>query len=214
MVDDLGSFLTVNINKLEWHDNSAPAKASSNTGFVTPKSIPHDFFIHACDETMVPSSQGSSCDVMYFASACHEGLSHDEIFGIGDLDPPSAYDPNIPAHVNTDKGILSNHAKVQDILDENLGNENESDDVNHASINEDNHHGNTARVDEHLDDDNAPLNNATSIGEDNHNKSDTQDSKYDADSSKNEKAKDDVDVMIDKENEIHEVEVRSPLVWS
>nr|GEV99609.1 hypothetical protein [Tanacetum cinerariifolium] len=88
-------------------------------------------------------------------------------------------------------------------------NENESDDVNHASINEDNHHGNTARVDEHLDDDNAPLNNATSIGEDNHNKSDTQDSKYDADSSKNEKAKDDVDVMIDKENEIHEVEVRN-----
>nr|GEV99608.1 hypothetical protein [Tanacetum cinerariifolium] len=63
------------------------------------------------------------------------------------------------------------------------------------------------QVDEHLDDDNAPLNNATSIGEDNHNKSDTQDSKYDADSSKNEKAKDDVDVMIDKENEIHEVEM-------
>nr|GEV58901.1 hypothetical protein [Tanacetum cinerariifolium] len=52
---------------------------------------------------------------------------------------------------------------------------NEPDDVNHDSVNKDNHHGYT-----------------------------TRDSEYDADSSENEEVNDYADVMIDEENEIHE----------
>ncbi|GJX97058.1 hypothetical protein Tco_0352856 [Tanacetum coccineum] len=118
-----------------------------------------------------------SCDVMHFVGSCHEGLSHDETFRTNDLDPPLPFDVNIPAHVSTE-GILSDHAKVQDILDEELGNENKPNDVNYASVNEDTHYGNTARVHEHLDNDNDPLENATSISEDIHNDYDLQDSEY------------------------------------
>ncbi|GJY85955.1 transposase, MuDR, MULE transposase domain protein [Tanacetum coccineum] len=60
-----------------------------------------------------------------------------------------------------------------------------------------------AHVDEYLDSDNAPLENAVSIGEDIHN----DDSVYDVDFSENEEASDYADVMIDEENEIHEAEV-------
>ncbi|GKC25464.1 hypothetical protein Tco_1027614 [Tanacetum coccineum] len=206
---------------LEWYANSTPVKASSNIWSVTPKSIPHGLFIHACDETMILVGQISgvyscvtktsdlprvssqfesisqafetyektmgdviedamrrfsfditniddhldiiSCDAVYFAGLCHEELSHDETFGIDDLDPPLPFDLNIPAHVSTDEGIISDHANVQDRFDEELGYVNELDDVNHASVSEDNHHGNTTRVDEHLENDNAPLENATSI---------------------------------------------------
>ncbi|GKE22466.1 hypothetical protein Tco_1433978, partial [Tanacetum coccineum] len=94
------------------------------------------------------------CDVVHFVGSCHEGLSRDETFRTDDLDPHPPFDMNIPTHVSIDEGILSDHAKVQDRLDEELGNENESDDVNYASVNEDTHHGNTTRVDEHLDNDN------------------------------------------------------------
>nr|GEW82724.1 hypothetical protein [Tanacetum cinerariifolium] len=96
-----------------------------------------------------------------------------------------------------DDGIVSDHAKVQDRLDEELGNENDVvlfclsvmcqtklDGVNHATVNEDTHHG-----------------------EDIYNDSDPQDCHYDADSSKNEGCKDDDDVMIDEELEIHEAKV-------
>nr|GEW47383.1 hypothetical protein [Tanacetum cinerariifolium] len=88
-------------------------------------------------------------------------------------------------------------------LDEELGNENEADDVNHASVNEDNHDGNTTTVDEHLDNDNTPLENAASIGEDIQN----HDFEYDADSSEDEEANNYADVMIDEEKELHEAEV-------
>ncbi|GKC26465.1 hypothetical protein Tco_1033759 [Tanacetum coccineum] len=49
------------------------------------------------------------CDVVHFASSCHEGFSHDETLGTDDLDPPSPFDLNNPAHVNTDEGIVSDH---------------------------------------------------------------------------------------------------------
>ncbi|GKA27813.1 hypothetical protein Tco_0713981 [Tanacetum coccineum] len=199
MVDHLGSFQTVNIEEiratikeyhkdigveassaspkknellmLEWYDNTTPMKASSNTRSMTPKSIPHGLFIHACDETIIP--------VGYLS------------------DLPLPFDLNIPTYVSTDEGIVSDHADVQNRLDEELGNVNEPDDVNHASVNEDNYYGNTTRVDEHLDNDNAPLENAALIGEDIHNYSE-----YDAESSENEEANDYDEVMIDEENEI------------
>nr|GEZ00178.1 hypothetical protein [Tanacetum cinerariifolium] len=125
-----------------------------------------------------------SCDVVHFAGSCHKELSHDETFGTNDLDPPPPFDMNILAHVSTDEGILSDYAKVQDILDKELGNENELDYVNYASVNKDTRHSNTTRVDEHLNNDNAPLENAALI-----------------------EAKDDDDVMIDEENKIHEAKV-------
>ncbi|GJS33644.1 hypothetical protein Tco_0532026 [Tanacetum coccineum] len=161
---------------LEWYDNTTPMKASSNTRSMTPKSIPHGLFIHACDETIIP--------VGYLS------------------DLPLPFDLNIPTYVSTDEGIVSDHADVQNRLDEELGNVNEPDDVNHASVNEDNYYGNTTRVDEHLDNDNAPLENAALIGEDIHNYSE-----YDAESSENEEANDYDEVMIDEENEIHKAKV-------
>nr|GEW58018.1 hypothetical protein [Tanacetum cinerariifolium] len=104
------------------------------------------------------------------------GLSYDETFGTDNLDPPPPFDLNILAHVS-DEVIVSNHATIQDRVDEELGNENdvfplivdeqcqtEYDDVNHDRLNEDTHNGlemNTSRVDEHLDNDNAPLETAT-----------------------------------------------------
>ncbi|GKD30244.1 hypothetical protein Tco_1241022 [Tanacetum coccineum] len=94
-------------------------------------------------------------------------------------------------------GTHSDHSKVQDRLDEELGNETdvvpfglsimcqtEPDDVNHASVNKDTHHG-----------------------EDIHNDSDPQDCQYDVDSRENEGCKDDDDVKIDEEHEIHKDEV-------
>nr|GEU63397.1 transposase, MuDR [Tanacetum cinerariifolium] len=57
--------------------------------------------------------------------------------------------------------------------------------------------------DEHLDNDNAPLENVALIGEDIYNDSEPEDFEYDVDSSKNEKAKDDANMMINEENEIH-----------
>ncbi|GJV85712.1 hypothetical protein Tco_1525610 [Tanacetum coccineum] len=197
---------------LEWYDNSTPANASSNIGSVTPKSIPYSLFSHSCDETMIPSTQlcgVNSCvtKTSYMPRSCHEGLSHEATFRIDNLDPPSPFDLNIPAHVSIDEGILSDHTKVQDRLGEELGNENEPDDVNHASVNKDNHHGYTYRVDEHLDNDNAHLENAALIGEDIQHDSYPQDSEYDVDSSKNEEANYYADVMIDKENEIHKAKV-------
>ncbi|GJT45049.1 hypothetical protein Tco_0953764, partial [Tanacetum coccineum] len=161
---------------LEWYDNNTPANASSNIGSVTPKSIPRRLFSHSCDETMIPYTQ--------------LWLSHEATFGIDNLDPLPPLDLNIPAHVSTDEGILSDHTKVQDRLGEELSNENEPDDVNHASVNKDNHHGYTYRVDEHLDNDNAPLENAALIGEDIQHDSYPQDFEYDADSSENEEAND------------------------
>ncbi|GJT00433.1 hypothetical protein Tco_0821602 [Tanacetum coccineum] len=56
---------------------------------------------------------------------------------------------------------------------------------------------------EYLDSDNAPLENAASIGEDIHN----DDSVYDVDFSETEEASDYADAMIDEENEIYEAEV-------
>ncbi|GJX92369.1 hypothetical protein Tco_0345695 [Tanacetum coccineum] len=126
-----------------------------------------------------------SCDVVHFFGSCHEGLSRDETFGTDDLDPPPPFDMNILIHVSIDEGILSDYAKVQDKLDEELGNENESDDVNYASVNEDTHHvGFRVGSEIATPNDNAPLENVTLIEE-----------------------KDDDDVMIDEENEIHEAEV-------
>ncbi|GJY15178.1 gag-pol polyprotein [Tanacetum coccineum] len=192
---------------LEWYDNSTPVKASSNTWSVTPKSIPRGLFIHACDETMILVGQISGVNSCVTKTSDLPRLSHDETFGTDGLDPPLPFDLNILAHVSTDEGIISDHANVQDRFDEELGYVNESDDVNHASVSEDNHHGNTTRVDEHLENDNALIENATSIGEDIHNHSDHQDSEYDADSSENEEANDYDEVMIDEENEIHKAEV-------
>nr|GEW27357.1 hypothetical protein [Tanacetum cinerariifolium]GEW40399.1 hypothetical protein [Tanacetum cinerariifolium] len=101
---------------------------------------------------------------MYKEVECMYRLSHNETFRTNDLDPPFPFDMNIPAHVSIDEGIVSDHACVQERVDEELGNEDEPDDVNHASVNEDNHHGNTAKVNEHLDNDNALLENVVSIG--------------------------------------------------
>ncbi|GJS94837.1 reverse transcriptase domain-containing protein [Tanacetum coccineum] len=97
-----------------------------------------------------------SCDVVHFVGSCHEGLSRDETFRTDDLDPPPPFDMNIPTHVSIDKGILSDHAEVQDRLVEELGNENESDDVNYASVNEDTHH-------EEKDDDDVMINEENEI---------------------------------------------------
>ncbi|GKD72469.1 hypothetical protein Tco_1330751 [Tanacetum coccineum] len=119
-----------------------------------------------------------SCDVIHFAGSCREGLRHDATFRTDDLDPPLPIDLNILGYVCTNEGILSDHAKFLAKLDEELGNENELDDVNHANVNEDTHHGNTYR-----------------------------DFEYDVDSSEDKRAKDDADVMTDEENEIHEGEV-------
>ncbi|GJS34975.1 hypothetical protein Tco_0533357 [Tanacetum coccineum] len=83
----------------------------------------------------------------------------------------------------------------------------ELDDVNHASVNEDTHHGNIDRVDEQLNNDNARLKNATLIDKDIYSDFDPQDCQYDADSRENEEPKDDDDVMIDEEHEIHEAKV-------
>ncbi|GJY63432.1 hypothetical protein Tco_0464892 [Tanacetum coccineum] len=229
---------------LEWYDNSAPTKASSNTGFVTPKSIPHGLSVQPCDETMILYTQLSgvdscvtetsdllridahleigNCNAVHFDGLCHEGLSHDETFGTDNLDPPPPFDLNILAHVS-DEVIVSNHAMVQDRVNGELGNEKdvvplrvdeqcqtEHDDVNHDRVNEDTHNGlerNTSRVDEHLDNDNAPLEIAAWICEDIHNDSDPRDCEYDADSIENKGCKDDDDVMIDEDRGIDEAEV-------
>nr|GEX08708.1 hypothetical protein [Tanacetum cinerariifolium] len=182
---------------LEWYDNSTPTKASSNTRDHLPrvssqfKSISQAFETQektvgdVIEDVMKRLSFGItdiddhldivSCVVVHFVGSCHDGLSHDETFGTNDLDNPSPFNLNIPAHVSIDEGIVSGHVNVQDRIDEELGNQNEANDVNHA----------------------------TSIGEDIHN----HDFEYDADSSKDEKANDYVDVMIDEKNEIHEAEV-------
>ncbi|GKB58533.1 hypothetical protein Tco_0914719 [Tanacetum coccineum] len=138
---------------LEWYDNSTTTKASSNTGSISQA-------FKTQEKTMGDAIR----DVMSCLS-----------FDITDIDD----------HLEYDEGFLytSDHAKFLAKLDEELGNENESDDVNHATVNEDTHHA--------------------SIGEDIHNDSDPEDSEYDVDSSENKKEKDDVDVMTYKENEIH-----------
>nr|GEW58019.1 hypothetical protein [Tanacetum cinerariifolium] len=134
-----------------------------------------------------------NCDAVHFDGSCHEGLSHDETFGTDNLDHPPPFDLNILAHVS-DEVIVSNHAMIQDRVDEELGNENdvfplrvdeqcqiEHDEVNHDRLNKDTHNGlvmNTSR-----------------------------DFEYDADSSENERCKDDADVMIDEEREIDEAEI-------
>nr|GEV58333.1 hypothetical protein [Tanacetum cinerariifolium] len=84
---------------------------------------------------------------------------------------------------------------------------NEPDDVKHASVKKDNHHGYTTRVDEHFDNDNSFLENVASIGEDIHNDFVPWDSMYDANSSENEEVNDYANVMMDEENEIHEASV-------
>ncbi|GJT56602.1 hypothetical protein Tco_0991656 [Tanacetum coccineum] len=111
------------------------------------------FDITAIDDHLEVGEVGC-CDAVHFAGSCHEGLSHDETFGTEDLDLPTPFDLNIPAHVSTNKGI-----------------------------------------------------NATSIGEDIHNDSNPQDCQYDVDSRENEGCKDDDDVKIDEEHEIHKDEV-------
>ncbi|GKE16006.1 hypothetical protein Tco_1423583, partial [Tanacetum coccineum] len=108
-------------------------------------------------------------------------LSHKETFGTDDLDPTPPFDLNSPTHVSTNEGIVNDHAKVQDRLDE--------------------------EVDVHLNNDNARLKNATLIDKEIYNDFDPQDCQYDADSRENEEPKDDDDVMIDEEHEIHEAKV-------
>nr|GEV45806.1 hypothetical protein [Tanacetum cinerariifolium] len=178
---------------LEWYVNSTPAKASSNIGSVTPKSIPRGLFSHSCDETMILYTQLSGVNSCVMETSdvprvCSQFGSISQAFKtqektMGDViedvmrsSPP--FDLNIPVHVSTNEGILSDHAKVQDKLGEELANENEPNDVKHASVNEDNHNGYIYR-----------------------------DSEYDVDFSENEEANNYADVMIDKENEIHEAEV-------
>ncbi|GKB41009.1 hypothetical protein Tco_0885951 [Tanacetum coccineum] len=181
---------------LKWYDNSTPSKASSNTGSLSgvdscvietsdlPKVCSQLGSINQAFKTQEKSIddvmgdvmrhlsfdiaeidahlEASYFDVMHFVGSCHEGLSHDETFRTHYLDPPLPFDPS---HVSTDEGIVSDHAKVKDILDKELGNENDVVPF--------------AMVDEHLDNGNAPLENAALIGKDIHSDSDYQDYEVD-----------------------------------
>nr|GEU38859.1 hypothetical protein [Tanacetum cinerariifolium] len=72
-------------------------------------------------------------------------------------------------------------------------------------VNEDTRHSNTTRVDEHLNNDNVPLENAALIGKDIHNDVNPQDCEYDSTQVKIKKQR--MMMMIDEENKIYEAEV-------
>ncbi|GJT97744.1 hypothetical protein Tco_1093262 [Tanacetum coccineum] len=175
----------------EWYDNSTPTKASSNTGSMTPKLIPPGLFIHDFDETMIPSTQlhgVNSCvtNTSDLPRVCSQFGSISQAFKTQEKTMGDVIG-DVMRRLSFDITNIDDHLEVV------------SCDVVHLLV-----HVMKARVDEHLDNDNAPLENVASIGEDIHNDSDPEDSEYDANSSKNEEAKDYADVMIDEENEIHE----------
>ncbi|GJR39830.1 hypothetical protein Tco_1215514 [Tanacetum coccineum] len=191
MVDHLGSFQVMNIEKTSDLPRVCSQFGSISQAFETQEKNVGDVMRRlSFDITKINAHlEVGNSDAVNFDGSCHEGLSHDESF-------------------------------IQDKVDEELDNVNgvvplrgyeQCHDVNHDRVNKDTHNGmerNTSRVDEQLDNDNAPLETATWIGEDIHNDYDPQDCEYDANSSENDRCRgDDDDVIIDEDHEIDEAEI-------